>query len=965
MSDPDLSDWTDAVCRQLALATEERDPIISAFSQLPSGHVTAALQAGLILADISTKAATEYFRVAPQLLPQVSPEQLNAWVGMGIPLAKRSAATATKFFRQGPHVFSLISDPSLQDRFLKQGTTLSNHAPHLLFEYAQQAPALLNRLTSEQFQTWIEQAIALGQQDYTLAVEYFQVSPALLQALPIDLLHMWVAIILRIQPLYATLTFVRMSPNIFAQLSHPRPLLSFIAELALHASASVQKVMESAVAVLSSFDDPALVEKMLSHATQIAGFNAEIAVNFFLHSAKALRAVGESHKFAAWMEEGLALLRRDPNAASSFFSLESKGARETIDRLRGSVSLVNLQRALQLFARALCGRPVKIASAKALSEPSDAPTTDGETIYLPDHIGYFLEPHLNADWYKIATAFQAGFLEYGTFDPVPREAMEQGLSDRLPDRALLHLTDFLASYPHISRIRALFEIAEGARVECRLKQEYPGLRMALLHMRKNDLDASPKPEHAPPERRLILWLRQIALGGTEAIPSDIQGIVFEACRIMGAVQSLEATVATSMQAAGRVYRLFWQTDDPIPESPMEPLPSGEKSQGNAVGNVMRLATRGVLNPAWVKKGAAHFPLREALSLEKLKHADLGADPNPSLPIMAPLTDRETGKALSSMAEREAMNDGVDAQSDCAVLSTHDYDEWNELAQDYRVNWCHVIERAILQHGEDDAPVNPILTCINQGAARLIMRAFEFLKPEGRIRKRGVSDGDAFDLDRLIESRVIWHSGRVWDDRIYIAHRKVERSVAAAFLIDLSGSTGQQLPSGKTVLQIEKEALILLARAISILGDAFALYGFSGQGRGHVDFYTMKAFEEKYNSKIDRRICNLVAGMQNRDGAAIRHAASKLISEPARTKTLILISDGKPLDEGYQDDYAFADVGRALHEAKACGIHTFCVTVDRAGGEYLERMYGRVAYTVIDCVDVLPTTLPRLYKRLTT
>ena len=56
---------------------------------------------------------------------------------------------------------------------------------------------------------------------------------------------------------------------------------------------------------------------------------------------------------------------------------------------------------------------------------------------------------------------------------------------------------------------------------------------------------------------------------------------------------------------------------------------------------------------------------------------------------------------------------------------------------------------------------------------------------------------------------------------------------------------------------------------------------------------------------------------------------------------------------------------ALREAKAQGVHVFCVTVDREGSQYLTRMYGDVAYVVIDRVEALPERLPRIYRVLTT
>ena len=105
--------------------------------------------------------------------------------------------------------------------------------------------------------------------------------------------------------------------------------------------------------------------------------------------------------------------------------------------------------------------------------------------------------------------------------------------------------------------------------------------------------------------------------------------------------------------------------------------------------------------------------------------------------------------------------------------------------------------------------------------------------------------------------------------------------------------------------------------------------------------------------------------QNRDGAAIRHAVHKLLSRSARVRLLILISDGKPLDDGYADEYSLEDTKMALREARLRGIDPFCITVDRGADDYLRRMYGDVRFLIIDRAEALPERLPRVYQRLTT
>lgn len=160
---------------------------------------------------------------------------------------------------------------------------------------------------------------------------------------------------------------------------------------------------------------------------------------------------------------------------------------------------------------------------------------------------------------------------------------------------------------------------------------------------------------------------------------------------------------------------------------------------------------------------------------------------------------------------------------------------------------------------------------------------------------------------------------------------------------------------------------MIAEAVDAIGDACAIWGFSGYGREHVAFYVAKDFDDSYDDRVRERIGRITWKMENRDGAAIRHATARLREHPARTKLLILLSDGRPLDCGcdhYYDRYANEDTRVALREARKGGIHPFCITVDPRARKYLEELYGEVGYIVIDEVESLPRRLPTIYRRLT-
>ena len=107
------------------------------------------------------------------------------------------------------------------------------------------------------------------------------------------------------------------------------------------------------------------------------------------------------------------------------------------------------------------------------------------------------------------------------------------------------------------------------------------------------------------------------------------------------------------------------------------------------------------------------------------------------------------------------------------------------------------------------------------------------------------------------------------------------------------------------------------------------------------------------------------------GAAIRHAATRLATAPHATKLLIVLSDGRPYDidygQQYGDDdaagYAAADTAHAVDEARHGGVRPFLLTVDHGGEDYLARICAR-DYQVLDDITALPERLTSLYRDLT-
>ena len=98
---------------------------------------------------------------------------------------------------------------------------------------------------------------------------------------------------------------------------------------------------------------------------------------------------------------------------------------------------------------------------------------------------------------------------------------------------------------------------------------------------------------------------------------------------------------------------------------------------------------------------------------------------------------------------------------------------------------------------------------------------------------------------------------------------------------------------------------------------------------------------------------------------IRHATHKLEASPAAIKLMIILTDGRPydLEYGYLD-YAIADTKKAIQESRRKGIHPFIITSDKKGEDYLKRISPETGSIILPKVELLPTLLPAVYKRLT-
>ena len=165
-------------------------------------------------------------------------------------------------------------------------------------------------------------------------------------------------------------------------------------------------------------------------------------------------------------------------------------------------------------------------------------------------------------------------------------------------------------------------------------------------------------------------------------------------------------------------------------------------------------------------------------------------------------------------------------------------------------------------------------------------------------------------------------------------------------------------------QVEKDAALIVCEALDALGDGYALFAFSGEGPDHVRVVTLKGFTEPSTLLVRRRIAGMEADGYTRLGAALRHVTATLCRQPAASRLLLLLSDGKPNDvDLYEGTYGVEDTRQAVAEARRQGTTVFCLTVDRRAPEYAARIFGPKGFSVLHKPNQLPRVLVEVLRHL--
>jgi hypothetical protein len=739
-------------------------------------------------------------------------------------------------------------------------------------------------------------------------------------------------------------------------------------------------------------------------------------VDRFLDGMQRGTSLLDADALPRFVSAGLIRFKRDKTSGPRFLSLESRQARDMVDALQLAVSFSQVQHGLNRYLQARTGRALSVSPLSGLSETDlltpETPLvcSSGNRIYLPDEISRFNSKSENLFLYKCLTRLEACYHEFGTYefdleiaveacndsgdikdqrslikDRIRRIRIEDG-SDPEGEKGLANLTPsdlrmFCRIFPNPGLAADLLTVFEHGRIRIILEQRYPGIvRQSLPVLIREAKRIYPCSLQELPLEALYL---KIALGvrDPEIRVLPYNGIEITTASVIDAVDTdffrLIAAKSRVESCAALVWKSYPMIETSLKAARLEnnyrlKTPFGRSLRPDLAMDPVIERKTVILKHSLAQKGIMIYKSRIRKLITDHK-GRIGKDDVLNL-VRASKSMDPSITHVNTAAFSTDLSD-LDLSEIHGVMDTipfHDslpaswYPEWDSHHSDYLHNHVRVVDRIAegASSGFYDQTLDRYRELVSQ-----IRYAFEMMKPQGLKMLRKWTEGDELDYRAVLDFVLDKKAGLIPSDRLYIKRIKQERNVAVLLLVDLSRSTGNAVtisPSCRatTVLEVEKEAMVLFCEALDIVGDTFAISGFSGNGRFSVDYTHIKGFDEPINDAVRKRISCLSPQRSTRMGAAIRHATAQFDKIPANVRLMVVLGDGFPNDVDYKQEYAVSDTRRAIGEALSRRIHTHAITVNIQNDARLDDLYGSVHHNVISDVRELPARLLRIYGALT-
>ncbi|MEW6132530.1 MAG: VWA domain-containing protein [Pseudomonadota bacterium] len=634
--------------------------------------------------------------------------------------------------------------------------------------------------------------------------------------------------------------------------------------------------------------------------------------------------LGGLRRWALW---GAHAHRTNYEEQIKYFGLESKESLAMLQKERKGTLLVDVQRRINMYLRALWGRDffMRPTSGDFDSREGYKPYIEDYLLHLPDAYDDFTvegqEPVSGLELYRAAAAHCAAHV-VETKVPISAEALNP-----------LQM--------------AVISVIEDARVETLSIRRFPGLKQlwSKLHT-------------ATPEMGSTIgnYLDRLARALLDETYEDDDPWIQEGRVLFAAAQDKLHSNQTSWDIGVQLAHSIGEKKLPFnPRTDVLTAPYRDDNRYFWAFEEFDFEKAASAGYETVKQVRKHVNVMEMVNEIDVETAGDDAEEiwvlSTELFPYENIGDESGGKSYNELEGKEPMSEPFH------------YSEWDYQIQLERPAWATVLEKRA-KMGEIE-----VIDQITSQYKREIHRMkflLDAMQPQGVQRIRKLTDGDEIDINAAIASFVDIRQGFQPDPRIMMRSVRKTRDFSILVLLDLSESTNDTVQDQEySVLELTRQACVLLADAINKVGDPFAIHGFCSDGRHDVEYYRFKDFDQHWDEVPKARLAGMTGQLSTRMGAAIRHAGHHLKLQRSAKKLLIVITDGEPADIDVRDpQYLRYDTKKAVEEVARLGVITYCMSLDPRADNYVSRIFGQKNYMVVDHVQRLPEKLPLLYAGLT-
>jgi len=682
----------------------------------------------------------------------------------------------------------------------------------------------------------------------------------------------------------------------------------------------IELVLSTAPTAASRLGDEALFRSYLQFLNTLVS-QAPRSMRPMLENLEMLFSqltLGGLRRWALW---GAHAYRTNYPEQASYFSLESKESLAMLQKERKGTLFIDVQRRINMYLRALWARDffMRPTSGDFESREGYQPFIEDYLLHIPDAYDDFVvgETKLpGLEVYRAAAAHCAAHIVY-TREPISAESLN-------------------------SWQMAVISVIEDARVETLAVRKFPGLKhlWAKFHIITADQGSTAGD-----------FLNRLARALLDDSYSDDDPWITQGRTLFKmATERLNTNLISWDIGVQLAHEFMARHIGFAPRSDILTTPYRDDNRyiwEFEEFDLDKAMAAGYNAPKQVRKYVSAVELANEVEVE-----NAGEDAEEVWVLDTELFPYEDmGKSFNELEGKEPLPE------------PYHYSEWDYQIQLERPSWVTVQEK---RPKADDLQLIDDITLQHKRTINRLKFLLDALQPQGVTRIRKLEDGDELDVNATIRAMIDIRMGQQPDQRIMMRSVRKVRDISVMVLLDLSESTNEKVAGQEySILDLQRQATVLLADAINKIGDPFAIHGFFSDGRHKVEYSRFKDFDQTYNDIPKSRLAGMKGQFSTRMGAAIRHAGYYLKLQKSTKKLLLLITDGEPADIDVRDpQYLRFDAKKAVEEAARSGVTTFCISLDPKADQYVSRIFGAKNYIVLDHVARLPEKLPALYAGLT-